>query len=425
MPLLPGEVSRGRITLFSMMSVIRNLLVAGHHIGLVPIRNLFVAYNEYENGVAKGPGIGLISGQRRGWGCAGTPWSLSFYVLPETRGFGPVSLARAEDQPAPAAQSSPAPVPEPSAAPGPKPQPSAQVPSGAPPSRAATTEMAQARAPGDPVVAGIRSKPSDPAIRKDANAADLAALEAFYGRGPDPCGSRRWASRRERNLPCSRSGRPRLGALTPPPSSCRRQTLCRGPGRTGHRRDQARSRHSEICALREGRSPQPARGERPLRSGPLLRAIPRSCLPRSNPPRRQMPISNRCTPSTSSSSACARLCSRRAARARRGLRLLIPPNLPTPPRLPRMPRRLRAPRRLPPRRLPTRNATSAARPQHGALAVDAGKPRAVYVWNNSPEFMLYVMKDGKPIFADKTLVGTLNYATPVFTRRHEDHRLQS
>jgi murein L,D-transpeptidase YcbB/YkuD len=40
---------------------------------------------------------------------------------------------------------------------------------------------------------------------------------------------------------------------------------------------------------------------------------------------------------------------------------------------------------------------------------------AVYVWNNSPEFMLYVMKDGKPIYADKTLVGTLNYATPVFS----------
>jgi murein L,D-transpeptidase YcbB/YkuD len=40
---------------------------------------------------------------------------------------------------------------------------------------------------------------------------------------------------------------------------------------------------------------------------------------------------------------------------------------------------------------------------------------SIYVWNNSPEFMLYVTKDGKPIFADKTLVGTLNYATPVFT----------
>ena len=25
----------------------------------------------------------------------------------------------------------------------------------------------------------------------------------------------------------------------------------------------------------------------------------------------------------------------------------------------------------------------------------------VYVWNNSPEFMLYVMKDGKPVYADE------------------------
>ena len=40
---------------------------------------------------------------------------------------------------------------------------------------------------------------------------------------------------------------------------------------------------------------------------------------------------------------------------------------------------------------------------------------AVHVVNNSPEFMLYVVKDGKKIYADKTLVGTLNYATPIFT----------
>jgi len=39
----------------------------------------------------------------------------------------------------------------------------------------------------------------------------------------------------------------------------------------------------------------------------------------------------------------------------------------------------------------------------------------VYVWNNAPEFMLYVVKNGKTIFADKTLVGTIGYATPVFT----------
>jgi murein L,D-transpeptidase YcbB/YkuD len=39
----------------------------------------------------------------------------------------------------------------------------------------------------------------------------------------------------------------------------------------------------------------------------------------------------------------------------------------------------------------------------------------IYVWNNSPEFKLYVVKDGKAIFGDKTLVGTIGYATPVFT----------
>ena len=40
---------------------------------------------------------------------------------------------------------------------------------------------------------------------------------------------------------------------------------------------------------------------------------------------------------------------------------------------------------------------------------------SLHVWNNSPEFMLYVVKDGKRIYADKILVGTIGYATPVFT----------
>jgi murein L,D-transpeptidase YcbB/YkuD len=39
----------------------------------------------------------------------------------------------------------------------------------------------------------------------------------------------------------------------------------------------------------------------------------------------------------------------------------------------------------------------------------------LYVWNNTPEFMVYLVKDGKPLYADKILVGTLAYATPVFT----------
>jgi L,D-transpeptidase YcbB len=43
----------------------------------------------------------------------------------------------------------------------------------------------------------------------------------------------------------------------------------------------------------------------------------------------------------------------------------------------------------------------------------------VYVWNNSPEFMVYVVKNGKPIYADKILVGTPRYATPVFSDEME------
>ena len=108
--------------------------------------------------------------------------------------FGPVTLARAEDQVAPpAAQPLPAPAPqEPAAAPPAQPQPSAELPSAAPPqaeapaAQAPLAETAQAPAPADPVVAGIRSKLSDASIRKDANPADLAALEAFYAERAGP-----------------------------------------------------------------------------------------------------------------------------------------------------------------------------------------------------------------------------------------------
>jgi len=41
----------------------------------------------------------------------------------------------------------------------------------------------------------------------------------------------------------------------------------------------------------------------------------------------------------------------------------------------------------------------------------------LYVWLNTPEFMLYLVKDGKTIFKDKTLVGTIGNATPVFSAK--------
>jgi murein L,D-transpeptidase YcbB/YkuD len=39
----------------------------------------------------------------------------------------------------------------------------------------------------------------------------------------------------------------------------------------------------------------------------------------------------------------------------------------------------------------------------------------VYVWSNTPAFMLYVIKDSETIYADKTQVGTIGYATPVLS----------
>ena len=39
----------------------------------------------------------------------------------------------------------------------------------------------------------------------------------------------------------------------------------------------------------------------------------------------------------------------------------------------------------------------------------------MYVWSNTPEFMLHVVKNGKIIFADKTQVGTATDPTPVFS----------
>lgn len=39
----------------------------------------------------------------------------------------------------------------------------------------------------------------------------------------------------------------------------------------------------------------------------------------------------------------------------------------------------------------------------------------LYVWLNTPEYMLYVVKDGETVFKDKTLVGTIGNPTPVFS----------
>ena len=50
---------------------------------------------------------------------------------------------------------------------------------------------------------------------------------------------------------------------------------------------------------------------------------------------------------------------------------------------------------------------------------------SLYVWSNTPEFMLYVVKDGKTLFADKTQVGTADDPTPVSLSQYDHDCLQS
>ena len=180
--------------------------------------------------MAIGPGLGLISGQRRGWGCAGTPWSLSFYVRPKLVFLGASALRAPRisrrQLPSPRQYRSLSPQRRlvqnhshrPKCHPAHRQQPS--------PNRRRRHRLRPplirwlpAFAPSFPTLQSARMPmpPISPRSKRSTR------------RGPAPCGSRRWASRQERKLPCSRSGRQRIGASTPPPSSCRRQTRCHGP----------------------------------------------------------------------------------------------------------------------------------------------------------------------------------------------------
>jgi murein L,D-transpeptidase YcbB/YkuD len=74
---------------------------------------------------------------------------------------------------------------EPGATPSADQQKPAEASSPAPATSAAPSEQAQS-SPPDPIVAAVRSKLKDPALRKDAASADIAALEAFYGERSGP-----------------------------------------------------------------------------------------------------------------------------------------------------------------------------------------------------------------------------------------------
>ena len=288
----------------------------------------------------------------------------------------------------------PAPTPEPPAEPvpvAPEVTPPAAAPEAAPEAVPAgeppLADAPPAPVPADPVVASIRSTLADPALRKDANADDLAALEAFYAARSAPL----WitemgfsAKAQAALFEIEKAGDWGLDATAfelPLRASCRRSVEAQALAEI----------KLNLAILKYARS---ARGGRFTPSTisslfdqrPPLRD-PKIGLGRDRGRRcARTPICNRCIRSTSNSRGCARRCSRRAARNGRG--------------------RQAARRRLHIKRLIINMERWRWMPE------DLG---SLHVWNNSPEFMLYVVKDGKRIFADKILVGTIGYATPVFT----------
>jgi L,D-transpeptidase YcbB len=316
--------------------------------------------------------------------------------------FGAAGLARAEDQPAPVAQPSPPPgLREPTATPATQPQPVANPPSAGAPA----AETAQAPATADPVVAGIRANLADAAIRKDANAADLAALEAFYAERAAPLWVTEmgFSARAQVALfEIEKAGDWGLDAAAFDLPAA--DALPRTPGERASAEIKL-----DLAILKYARF---ARGGRlnPPEASELFDQVP---------------------PLRDPKSVFAEIAVADAPDAY--LQSLHPKHEQF--------------QRLRQALLKARGKNEEAKPAEAAKpAEDAKEPAeaakkpadadrdikrlvvnmerwrwmpenlgAVYVWNNSPEFMLYVMKDGKPIFADKTLVGTLNYATPVFT----------
>jgi len=248
-------------------------------------------------------------------------------------------------------------------------------------------ESTPAPVPADPVVAAIRLKLADPGLRKDANPDDLAALAAFYGM---TTGSPLWMTEMgftakgqaalfeiekadDWGLSAAAFELPQAGDL---PASLEAQALA--------------EIKLDLAILKYARF---ARGGRlnPSKISDLFDQVP--------------PLRD---PKTVMSEIAA------ADAPDAYLRSLHPKHE----QFERLRQALLAARaRVDAGGKPAANAVEIRR-----LIINMERWRwmpedlgAVYVWNNSPEFMLYVVKDGKTIYSDKTLVGTIGYATPVFS----------
>ena len=287
-------------------------------------------------------------------------------------------------QPAPQVQPPPdMPLAAPEALPAaPEAAPEATPPSGdQPPLTAAPTE------PADPVVAIIRAKLADPAIGKDENADDLAALAAFYAArtaGPLWMTEMGFSAKGQAGAVRNRT-RPTIGGSTPPsfdlppagelPTSAEAQALA--------------EIKLDLAILKYARY---------ARGGRFTPATISELFDQAPPLRDPKTVLAEIEMTEAPDAYLQSLHPKHEQFAQLRQKLL----------------EARGDERG--GRKPGTTRTSSG--SSSIWSAGAGCRRswaAIYVWNNSPEFRLYVVKDGKTIFADKTLVGTIGYATPVFT----------
>ena len=242
-------------------------------------------------------------------------------------------------------------------------------------------QIVQASAPAHPVVAGIRAKLADPSLGKAASADDVAALQSFYRERTEPPifvtdmgftfnaqGAINEIGKAEDwGLSLSAFDLPIAGALTATPDA------------------QADAEIKLALAILKyaryarGSRVQPAQLSKLLDQAPALR----------NPMTVLAEISVSSAPDAY-------------------LRSLHPKH----PQFERLRQAL-----LKARAAPSRNERDIQR-----LVINLERWRwmpenlgPVYVQDNVPEFMLYVVKDGKTIHSDKIVVGELKYATPIFS----------
>jgi L,D-transpeptidase YcbB len=317
---------------------------------------------------------------------------------------------QAKSPPAPAAEATPAapetpPQAAPSAAPPLPPEPSPSVPADAAqavapepapeaateaplaPAEASPATASPAAVSGDPVVAAIRAKLADPAAGKDAHPADLAALTEFYASRDGPL----WVT----EMGFSAKGQQVLFEIEKAdawgldPASF---TLSRSDALTATPEAEAEAEMAlDLAILKYARY---ARGGRftPAKVSALFDQVP---------------------PLRDPKAVLAEIAAAESPDAY--LRSLHPKHEQF--------------QRLREALLKARGGGSEEGEKPAADGKDIKRilinmerwrwmPEELgntYVLQNSAAFMLYVVKDNKTIYADKTLVGTIGYATPIFT----------